>query len=171
MQSERIADASALSGSVRGLGVCDALRVELAAEQLAGLVEQLEAHSAALQDEIERRRAALMPRDPRGAAQVEEAESELRLIELLRGQLATAGETSEPFVVIGPAGPIGAMVRGAMRHAVEALSGLVLATGRYDAGARDRLMHATAAAAAWVRTYTDAQAVEDFSFDTQRDLE
>ena len=54
MQSERSAEASALSGSVRGLGVCDALRVELAAEQLPGLVEQIEAHSAALRDEIER---------------------------------------------------------------------------------------------------------------------
>src|SRR3954468_11470946 len=122
MQSERIADASALSGSVRGLGVCDALRVELAAEQLPGLVEQIEAHSAALRDEIVRRRAAVMPRDPRGAAQVDEAENELRLIELLRGELRTAGETSEAFVVIGPAGPIGSMVRGAMRHAVEALA-------------------------------------------------
>src|SRR4051812_142089 len=171
MQSERIAETSALSGSVRGLGVCDALRVELAAEQLPGLAEQLEAHSAALRDEIERRRAALMPRDLRGAAQLDEAESELRLLELLRGELPATGEASEPLVVIGPAAPIGAMVRGAMRHAVEALSELVLAASRHDAGARERLMQATAAAAAWVRTYTGAQAVEDFSFDTQRDLE
>ena len=170
MQSERIAEASALSGSVRGLGVCDALRVELVAEQLPGLVEQVDAHSAALRDEIERRRAAAMPRDPRGAAHVEEAESELRLIERLRGVLPTAGETSEPFVVIGPAGPIGVMVRGAMRHAVEALSELVLAS-RDDAGGRDRLPRAAAAAVAWVRTYVDAQAVEDFSFDTERELE
>src|SRR3954467_12709217 len=100
MQSERIADASALSGRVRGLGVCDALRVELAAEQLPGLVEQLEAHSAALRDEIERRRAAVMPRDLRGAAQLDEAESELRRIEQLRGELPAAGAASESFVVI-----------------------------------------------------------------------
>ena len=102
---------------------------------------------------------------------MEEAESELRLIERLRGVLPTAGETSEPFVVIGPAGPIGAMVRGAMRHAVEALSELVLGTSRDDAGGRDRLTRAAAAAVAWVRTYVDAQAVEDFSFDTERELE
>ena len=171
MQSERIADASALSGSVRGLGVCDALRVELAAEQLPGLIERLEAHRAALRDEMERRRAAVMPRDLRGTAQLDEAENELRLIELLREELPTAGETSEPFAVIGPAGPIGAMVGGAMRHAVEALSQLVVATSRQDAGGRDRLTHAAAAAAAWVRTYVEAQAVEDFSFDTERDLE
>ena len=171
MQLERIADASALSGSVRGLGVCDALRVELAAEQLPGLVEQIDAHSVALRDEIERRRAAVMPRDPRGAARLDEAESELRLIELLRGELPTAGETDQPFVVTGPAGPIGEMVRGAMRHAVEALSELVLATSRDDAGGRDRLMRAAAAAIAWVRTYIEAQAVEDFSFDTERDVE
>ena len=171
MQSERIAEALELSGSVRGLGVCDALRVELLAEQLPGLVEQIETHSAALRDEIERRRAAVMPRDPRGTARLDEAENELRLIELLRGELPTAREKSQPFVVIGPAGPIGAMVRGAMRHAVEALSELVLATSRQDAGGRDRLTHAAAAAAAWIRTYVEAQAVEDFSFDTERDLE
>ena len=63
------------------------------------------------------------------------------------------------------------MVRGAMRHAVEALSELVLATSRDDAGGRDRLTRAAAAAIAWVRTYVEAQAVEDFSFDTERDLE
>ena len=112
-----------------------------------------------------------MPRDPRGTAQLDEAANELRLIELLRGELPTAGETNQPFVVIGPAGPIGAMVRGAMRHAVEALSELVLATSRRDADGRDRLTHAAAAAAAWVRTYIEAQAVEDFSFDTERDVE
>ena len=43
MQSERTAEASALSGSVRGLGVCDALRLELLPEQLPQLVEQVEA--------------------------------------------------------------------------------------------------------------------------------
>jgi hypothetical protein len=168
MQSERIAEASALSGSVRGLGVCDALRVELVAEQLPGLVEQIEAHSAALRDEIERRRAAVMPRDPRGAAQLDEAESELRLIELLRGELPITGETNEPFVVTGPAGPVGAMVRGAMRHAVEALSELVLAPSPHDAGGRDRLTRAAAAVAGWVRTCIEVQAVEDFGFDTNR---
>jgi hypothetical protein len=108
MQSQRTADASALSGSVRGLGVCDALRVELVTEQLPGLIEQLEAHRAALQDEIERRRAAVMPRDPRGTAQLEDAENELHLIELLRSELPTAGES---FVVIGPAGPVGVSPR------------------------------------------------------------
>src|SRR3954453_21872182 len=111
MQSERIADASAFPGRGRGLGVCDALRVELAAEQLPGLAEQIEAHSAALRDEIERRRAALMPRDLRGAAQLDEAENELRLIKRLRSELPTAREPSGPLVVIGPAGPVGAMVR------------------------------------------------------------
>jgi hypothetical protein len=43
MQSERIAEASALSGSVRGLGVCDALRLDLLPEQLQQLIEQIEA--------------------------------------------------------------------------------------------------------------------------------
>ena len=85
--------------------------------------------------------------------------------------MPATGEANEPFVVIGPAGPVGAMVRGAMRHVVETLAELVLANSRLDAGGRDRLTHAAEAAVAWVRTYSDAQAVEDFSFDTQRDLE
>ena len=63
------------------------------------------------------------------------------------------------------------MVRGAMRHAVEALSELVLATSRQGAGGRDRLTGAATAVAAWVRTYVDAQAVENFSFDTEGELE
>ena len=43
MQSQSTAEASALSGSVRGLGVCDALRLELLPEQLPQLVEQVQA--------------------------------------------------------------------------------------------------------------------------------
>jgi hypothetical protein len=166
MQLERIAEASALSGSVRGLGVCDALRLELVPEQLPRLLEQVEALSAALEDEIEHRRAATVPGDPRGAEQLESAEDDLRLVELLREQLPADGEAAEPFVVIGPAGPIGTTVRGAMRHAVEALSELVLATTRHDADGRDQLTRAATAATAWVRTYVEVQAVEDFSFES-----
>jgi hypothetical protein len=163
MQSERIADASALSGSVRGLGVCDALRLELEAVQLPGLVEQVDADIAALKDEIDRRSGATTPGDPRGAEQVEAAEDELRLVELLRDQLPEAADG--PFVVIGPAGPIGTMVGGAMRHAVERLSERVLATRRHDADARRQLERAAAAVSAWIRSYVDAQAVEDFAFE------
>ena len=54
MQSERTVEEAALSGSVRGLGVCDVLRLELVPAQLPGLVEQVEA----LEGEIRRSPAA-----------------------------------------------------------------------------------------------------------------
>lgn len=127
MQSERIAEASALSGSVRGLGVCDALRLELVAAQLPGLVEQIAAAAAALRDEIEQRTAASVPGDGRGADQVEAVEAELRLVESLRDQLPTQPPPAS-FVVIGPAGAIGTMVGG--RHAARS-------RGVVRAGARD----------------------------------
>jgi hypothetical protein len=165
MQSERIAGAPALSGSVRGLGVCDALRLELVAAQLPGLVEQIDAAAAALRDEIGQRTAASIPGDRRGADQGEAVEAELRLVESLRDQLP-ADPPPASLVVVGAAGPIGTMVRGAMRHAVEALSELVLATTRHDAEARDRLTSAGAATSAWVRTYVELQAVEDFTLET-----
>src|SRR3954453_1306838 len=43
MPSDLPAAASALTASVRGLGVCDALRLELLPEQLPQLIEQVEA--------------------------------------------------------------------------------------------------------------------------------
>jgi hypothetical protein len=141
MQSERSAESSALSGSVRGLGVCDALRLELAAVQLPQLVEHVQVLGASLEEEYE-----------------------LRLVERLHAQLPE-GEVPARFVFVGPTGMIGTIVRGGMRHAVEALADLVLAEPSHEDAARARLIEAAEAAAAWVQTYIDVQAVEEFSFD------
>ncbi len=140
MQSERSAEPSALSGSVRGLGVCDALRLELAAVQLPQLAEHVRVLGTSLEDEYE-----------------------LRLVERLHAQLPE-GEPGR-FVFVGPTGMIGTIVRGSMRHAVEALADLVLAEPSHDDVARIRLSEAATAAAAWIQTYIDVQAVEEFSFD------
>jgi hypothetical protein len=49
--------------------------------------------------------------------------------------------------------------------AVEALSELVLATTRHSGSARGQLESAAAAVSAWMRTYVEVRAVEDFTFE------
>jgi hypothetical protein len=168
MQSERIAEASALSGKVRGLGVCDALRLELLPEQLPQLIEQAEAARVALQEEIRQRTNAMVPEDPRGIEQLEAAQYELRLLERLRAQLPT-GEVRGSFVVVGPTDVVGAIVRDSTRRVVETLGELVLEHPGSGCEARAGMVAAVTAAAAWVQTYVDAQAIEDFSFDVEAD--
>jgi hypothetical protein len=168
MQWERSVEEAALSGGVRGLGVCDALRLELVPAQLPQLIEQVEALRAPLQEEIGRRAAAMGPGDARGAARLRAAQYELRLAELLRERLPPAGH-SEPFVFVGPAGMIGGIARASARRAVEALAELVAAEPPRGRELRGRLAQAAEAATAWVRTFVEAQALEDFSFDPDAD--
>ena len=103
MQSERTVEEAALSGSVRGLGVCDALRLELQPAQLPQLVEQIEALWSRLEREIRRRPVATSFADPREAEQSKCPQYELHLVERLRDGLPV-GEVSAPFATIGPAG-------------------------------------------------------------------
>jgi hypothetical protein len=103
MQSERTAEASALSGSVRGLGVCDALRLELLPEQLPQLIEQVEA----------------LRRSSDGY--------ELHLANLLYDALP-APETSSPFACIGPTHIMRDIVRSSL-HAAAAALAEALSTG------------------------------------------
>lgn len=168
MQSERIAEASALSGSVRGLGVCDALRLELLPEQLPQIIEQAEAARVALQEEIRQRTSAMVPEDPRGLEQIEAVQYELRVLECLREHLP-AGEVRERFVVVGPTDVVGAIVRDSTRRAVETLAELVLENPESGCEARAGMVAAVTAAAAWIQTYVEAQATEDFSFDVEDD--
>src|SRR3954454_13988447 len=103
MQSERTVEEAALSGGVRGLGVCDVLRLELVPAQLPQLVEQVEGLRARLEREIRRRPLATSFADPREAEHSKCAQYELRLVELLRDGLPV-GEVSEAFAMSGPAG-------------------------------------------------------------------
>lgn len=68
MQSERTAEEAALSGGVRGLGVCDVLRLELLPGQLPQLVEQVDALRAPLERQSH-------SRPPRGDPQIRTAQS------------------------------------------------------------------------------------------------
>jgi hypothetical protein len=97
MQSQSTAETSALSGSVRGLGVCDALRLELLPEQLPQLVEQVEA--------LRRSSDAY----------------ELHLANLLHDALPTP-DTSWPFTFTGPTHLVRDIVRSSLRIAAAALA-------------------------------------------------
>jgi hypothetical protein len=143
MQFNRIA---APAGTVSGLGVCDALRLELMPVQLGRLAVRIDALEAAL-----------------GPAAGPDVAYEQRLVRMLRAGLP-APERAEPFAFVGPAGMIGDLVRGAVRDAVRELSELA----RGDV-ARAGLRAAAADAGAWIRTFLDCHAVESFSFDPGED--
>jgi hypothetical protein len=115
MQADRIAGVAKTAGSVRGLGVCDVLRIELAPVQRAGLELQLAARVAALERRLtlQRRRAAF-ERRPAGpwfeagddagglAADREpgEAGEELRLLTRMRASVPARAVCRR-----GPGGP------------------------------------------------------------------
>jgi hypothetical protein len=106
MQSQRTAEASALSGSVRGLGVCDALRLELLPEQLPHLVERVEA----------------LRRSSDGY--------ERRLATLLHDGLP-APDIAVPFTFIGPTHLVHDVVRSSLQSSAEELAA-ALAAGASD---------------------------------------
>jgi hypothetical protein len=137
-----------------GLGVCDALRLELATVQLPWLADELDEMRGPLEEALLRARADQADDDAAGH------EYELRLLRLMRSQLVDDRST----VFVGPTGMVDEAVRGAMRNVVGALSELVHDREVADA---DRLRETAAAASAWVRTFVDVRAVVAFNFDPE----
>jgi hypothetical protein len=168
MQWERTVEPAALSGSVRGLGVCDVLQVELMPVQLPQLIEQIDAMRASLEEEIRRRSDAMAPGDARGADWLRAAQYQLHLVDLARERIP-AGDVSQPFDFFGPAEMLGALARDATVGAVDTLARLVRDEEARGREARDRLSLASEAAATWVRTLVEVTALEGFSFDRDRD--
>jgi hypothetical protein len=164
MQSEPIAVGAAPSGSVSGLGVCDALRVELQPVQVPWLVDELEEMRGPLEETVRRIRADASAQCERAVADLATYEYELRLLRMMRAQLG-AGQADEPTVFVGPAGLVGEAVRGAMRNAVGSLADLVHDRAVEQQAGREHLRATAEAAHAWVRTYLDLQAVVAFNFD------
>jgi hypothetical protein len=151
MQSDRSAAVAAMSGSVRGLGVCDALHVRLAAAQWEGLVTALDA-----------RIAALAGGEPDTAA---ERGEERRLLRRMRAQLPPA--PGAPFALVGPAGLVLAVVQGCLTEAVDAL-----ADGLGDglpAAWPPPLAAKAQAAGAWIATALDCRAIDGYCFDAAAD--
>ncbi|MDA0159792.1 hypothetical protein OM076_05930 [Solirubrobacter ginsenosidimutans] len=155
MQVDRIAGVARLAGGVRGLGVCDVLRVELDAVQRPGLLEQLTVRTAALE------RAGSDPADD--AARVRE---ELRVLARVRAGLPSSA--TEPFTLTGPAGLVLELVGGCLTSAVAAAHARL---GEGEPGvpwvaACERELEA---AAAWITTSLECQAVEAFCFEPGAD--
>jgi hypothetical protein len=140
--------------TVSGLGVCDALRLELAPVQLPWLADELDEMRGPLEEALLRARAG------ESADEAAAHEYELRLLRMMRAQLADDRTT----VFVGPTGMVDEAVRGAMRNVVGALAELV---GDRDAADGERLRETAAAADAWVRTFVDLRAVVAFNFDPE----
>lgn len=140
--------------TVSGLGVCDALRLELAPVQLPWLVDELDEMRGPLEEALLRARA------DEAADDVAAHEYELRLLRMMRAQLADGRTT----VFVGPTGMVDEAVGGAMRNVVGALAELV---GDRDVADGERLRETAAAADAWVRTFVDLRAVVAFNFDPE----
>lgn len=160
--------AARLAGSVRGLGVCDALRVELAPVQRAGL-------EAAVAAVLARRRAELdaAPPDER-----EELRDELATLERLHpgdAPLVRAGSAGAPGLVLADAagrppvgGAPGLVLTGPAALVLElvgaGLAAAVAAVADRAAAARWPALRASPldALAAWTATALDCRAVEAF---------
>jgi hypothetical protein len=184
MHVDRIAGVAPVAGSVRGLGVCDVLRVELVPVQRAGLEAQLSVRTAAL----EQRRAALEAaagthadrRSPRRAeldrgaaeppsteaAELDQIRDELRILARVREDIPT--HAPEPFALTGPAGLVLELVGACLAAAVACADARLAegAPGTPWAGACERELQA---AAAWIATALDCRAVEAFCFEPDVD--
>jgi hypothetical protein len=132
--------------TVRGLGVCDALRVELAPRQVEDFQRALEARIAALEQRL-------------AGADDDERHEFHHVLRTLGGM-----RTREP-VVLGPAGLVLDLVQTCFAEAVDALTRHLHRGAEPLAG----LEHHTQAAAAWIKTLSDCRAVEGYSFEPDAD--
>ena len=190
MQSHRIAgeaDGSARQpvqrssiARVQGLGVSDALRVELEPCQVPWLVDEIDALRDVVEDALTHQRARweAVPKPVRRARLPEavEVEDELdrlryeaRVLQMIRDQVAGRPDDEAPVVVCGPARIMAELVRGTARHVAATLGELLQTEPKSDADARAELVRAAAVAGLWTETYVACQAVEWFSFDPAAD--
>jgi hypothetical protein len=152
MQANRSADSPALAGSVRGLGLSDALRVEVRSVQVPWLVDALDAMCGS--------RAS----DAADGRERDEREYELRLLQTMRAGLTAADHVAVAF--IGPSGMVVEAVRIAMRSAMDALRELA-GEDPVEEHLLERLQQTGDAVAAWVRTYLECRAVVWFDVDPE----
>jgi hypothetical protein len=142
-------------GNVHGLGLVDALRIELQPAQLPWLTAEIDILRYCLEDELAHLRARddeppeAAKKECRADARVAEQELDrrayqLQVLAMIAEQLPVSSEAAasvvtrpwhppaadaaevhgvrEPVVVVGPAALMTVLIRGATRHAAEALS-------------------------------------------------
>jgi hypothetical protein len=164
MQWQRNGDRALEVRSVTGLGICDALRVELEPVQVPWFVDEVEETCRAREETyVVVRRSGAEQHD------VAAADYRVRELQLIRRQIddAVAGER---IVVFGPGMTMSELIRGSMRHAISSLAELAESGNVSDLGAQTRLAETAAAAVAWIATFRDAQSVEWYSFDPDAGL-
>ena len=161
MQSEPIAITAPPSGRVRGLGVCDALRLELDAVQVPWLIDELEETRGPLEEELQH-----VGEDENG--QRERCLYELRLLRLMRAQLPAADHTG-PAVWHGPSGMVCELAHATLARVAETLAEFVGQGRGATAEGRERLRELGAAVQAWAHTVADCHDVELFRFDPDAD--
>ena len=155
MQGNRIGNDGSAAARVRGLGVCDVLRVELAAVQVPGLIAELEE----LRGPLEEQRLRAVAEDD-----VDEVEHRLACVRGMRAQLPRSDEAA-PVVLVGPADLVLETARGAARNAADELAEALRRSADDPEAVRER----AAVALAWVDTWMDCRAVESFSFEPEAD--
>jgi hypothetical protein len=171
MRFQPIAGGMVPSGSVCGLGVTDALRLELAPVQLRWLIDELEEVRGPLEEQLQRERARCADApDELASEQLDATEHELQLLRMMRAQLP-ASDRDGTVAFVGPTGMVLDLVRGTMRNVVQALSELVRGEAIGDPDWHDRVGQTAEAATAWVKAFLDldCEAVELFRFDPESD--
>ena len=164
MQADRSVGAAREAGSVRGLGVCDVLRVELDPLQRALIDGRLAAHV----ETLEARRATLETDVGNGVTceELGDVAHELRVLARIREALP--GCLHAPFALVGPAGLVSALIAACLAEAVACLERR-LADRPATAASSLALEPELRVAGAWIATALDCAAVEGFCFEPEVD--
>jgi hypothetical protein len=160
MQRKPIGVGDPPAGSVRGLGVCDALELELLPVQVPWLIDQLEELRGPLEEQLQREVAT----EPADEGRVEAIEYGLRLLRLIRESLPSSGST-DAVRFVGPSGMVERVARGTLVDAASTVSELAAADPLDLIALRDAL----AAAAAWATSLLACTQVTGYGFDPEAD--
>jgi hypothetical protein len=166
-------------GTVVGLGVTDALRIELQPCQIEGLVSELEELAGPLAEAYEHARGRWLEISRLGdrawPPSVADAEHDLsaaayvlRALSALRTQAPSTAPTTS-VALVGPTELLTTIVVGAAQHAAATLVQMLDESDRPAPDGIERLRRLGAAARAWAETYADCRTVEWFSFDPNWD--
>jgi hypothetical protein len=168
-----------LVGSVQGLGLTDALRVELRKCQGVDFLEALdelrgpliEAYDNARRDWLSLSRGE-SGASPEAVSAAEEklwtANYELRVIAAVRYQIAQA-PIDDPIVIVGPAITVSRIIDTATRNVAGEVGEMLAAAPRLGPDVQTLLPQRAAALQAWIQTYADCRAVDCYSFDPNWD--
>lgn len=166
-------------GSVQGLGLTDALRVELRMCQVSDFVEVVEelrgplveAYVHARRDWLSLSRGeTVAPPEAVSAAEEELsiAAYKLRVNAAIRAQMPPT-RADEPIMVVGPATTISAIIDGATRDVAEEVGEMLADAPRLGVDLETAMPQRAAALQAWVQTYVDCRAMGSYNFDPNWD--